>query len=66
MTKRRKVQQTKSLDERMIALAAKLKGEASALLAGAERDALLRKAKLADTCAHITDWLTSPGLQSPK
>jgi hypothetical protein len=26
----------------------------------------LRKARQAETAAHINDWLTSPGLQPPK
>jgi hypothetical protein len=29
------------------------------------REALLRKARQAETAAHIDDWLRSPGLQPP-
>jgi len=31
-----------------------------------ERDALLRKARQAETAANIDEWLDSPGLQPPK
>jgi hypothetical protein len=30
-----------------------------------ERDKLLRKARQAETAAHIHEWLSSPGLQPP-
>jgi len=30
------------------------------------REALLRKARQADTAAHIDNWLRSPGLQPPQ
>ncbi|WP_409190343.1 hypothetical protein [Bradyrhizobium sp. RDM4] len=63
--RQRKVVQTVALEERVASLAAKLKKQAAQLPAGAEREALLRKARLADIGAHLTDWLTSPGLQTP-
>nr|WP_247547688.1 hypothetical protein [Bradyrhizobium sp. 177] len=66
MTERRRVKQTHSLEERLDELATRYKEQASTLPAGAEREALLRKARLGNTGAHISDWLTSPGLQSPK
>ena len=44
----------------------RLKDLANQLPAGAERDSLLRRARLAETSAHISDWLKSPGLQAPK
>ncbi|MGY4350118.1 hypothetical protein ACVWXM_006611 [Bradyrhizobium sp. GM7.3] len=66
MTERRRVKQAYSLEERLAELATRYKEQASALPAGAEREALLRKARLANTGAHISDWLISPGLQSPK
>jgi hypothetical protein len=31
-----------------------------------ERDDVLRKARQADTAAHLDDWANSPGLQAPK
>ncbi|MCP3442254.1 hypothetical protein [Bradyrhizobium sp. CCGUVB14] len=46
--------------------AAKLKEQASQLPAGAEREALLKQAKIAQTGAHLSDWLRSPGLRPPE
>lgn len=63
---RRRVKQTLSLEERMADLAAKLKEQALQLPAGAEREALLRRARVAETGAHLSDWLRSPGLQPPR
>jgi hypothetical protein len=33
---------------------------------GAERDDMLRKARQAETAAHLDEWVNSPGLQPPK
>jgi hypothetical protein len=33
---------------------------------GPERDALLRKARQMDVASHISEWISSPGLQAPK
>ena len=30
-----------------------------------ERDAVLHKARHNEAAAHLTEWLTSPGLKSP-
>ncbi|WP_354080582.1 MULTISPECIES: hypothetical protein [unclassified Bradyrhizobium] len=46
--------------------AAKLKTMADRLSPGVEREALLKRARIAEIGAHITDWLRSPGLQRPK
>jgi hypothetical protein len=32
---------------------------------GLQREALLRKAKQAETAAHLNEWLSSGGLQNP-
>lgn len=63
---RRKVKQTRSLEERMAEQAAGLRARASQLPAGAERENLLRRASIAETGAHLSSWLQSPGLQPPK
>ncbi|WP_258762383.1 hypothetical protein [Bradyrhizobium arachidis] len=63
--RRRRVTQTRSLEERMAEQAAKLKEQASHLPAGKERDDLLRRAKIAETGSRINDWLSSHGLQPP-
>ena len=64
MTERRRFKQAKSLKERLIAFAEEARGKAK-LVVGAERDELLKKARRADTAAHIDDWVNSPGLQPP-
>ncbi|QOZ73166.1 hypothetical protein [Bradyrhizobium arachidis] len=58
---RRRVIQTRSLEERMAEQATKLKEQASQLPAGAEREALLKRARIAQTGVHLSDWLRSPG-----
>nr|WP_081493090.1 hypothetical protein [Bradyrhizobium yuanmingense] len=66
MTERRqRVKQTRSLEERMAEQAASLKERASKLPPGPDRENLLRQARIAETDAHLSDWLKSPGLQSP-
>ncbi|MET4315891.1 hypothetical protein [Bradyrhizobium sp. RT4b] len=66
MGERRRVKQTRSLEERMAEQAAKLKTMADRLPAGVEREQLLKRARIAEIGAHISDWLRSPGLQPPK
>jgi hypothetical protein len=65
MQRRRWFNQTKSLEERLSEEAKRLRAEAKLLPPGAERDALIRKARQAETGSHMTEWLTSPGLQPP-
>ncbi len=62
---RRHAKQTTSLKDRLEAFAAEAREKAKSV-AGAERDELLKKARRADTAAHIDDWANSPGLQPPK
>lgn len=66
MGERRRMKQTRSLEERMAEQAAKLKTMADRLPAGVEREALLKRATTVETGAHISDWLRSPGLTPPK
>jgi hypothetical protein len=63
---RRRVKQTRSLEERMAELAAELKDQANQLPAGAERERLLRKARFAETGARLSDWVSSSGLRPPE
>ncbi|MCK1475961.1 hypothetical protein IVB27_14355 [Bradyrhizobium sp. 197] len=63
---RRRVKHNLSLEERLGEHATQLKEQAAQLPAGAERERFLRKARLAETGAHLSEWLTSPGLQPPK
>jgi hypothetical protein len=64
---RRKVKHLLSLSDRLSQGAARWRQEAEKLPPGSpERHELERKARQADTAAHVGDWLKSPGLQSPK
>jgi hypothetical protein len=46
--------------------AQKLREEAEKLPRGKEREDLLRRARQAETAAHVNEWLTSAELQPPK
>jgi hypothetical protein len=42
-----------------------LRERAEALPPGQQRDLLLRQARQTETAAHVTEWLSSPGLLPP-
>ncbi|BAR53448.1 hypothetical protein ACVIWV_001992 [Bradyrhizobium diazoefficiens] len=63
---RRRLKQTSSLEERLAEQAHRLREEAKSLPPGFERERAIRKARQAETGAHISEWLNSPGLQPPK
>ncbi|MEY9580937.1 hypothetical protein ABIE88_008513 [Bradyrhizobium diazoefficiens] len=63
---RRHLKQTTSLEERLAEQAQRLRQEAKSLPPGFEREQAIRKARQAETGAHISEWLNSPGLQPPK
>jgi hypothetical protein len=63
---RRRFKQAVSLEERLAEEAKRLREEAKSLPPGAQREALLRKARQAETGSHMSEWLSSPGLQRPK
>jgi hypothetical protein len=65
MKHRRRSQQTTSLKDRRAAYAKEIREKASLLSPGPEKDELLRKARQADTAAHLEDWANSPELQPP-
>jgi hypothetical protein len=65
MQQRRRFNQTESLKDRLAAFAREIREKAEQL-SGPERDALLKKARQADTASHLNDWANSSGLQSPK
>ena len=65
MAKRRRPTQEQSFKDRLVAFAEEARKKAK-LAAGNERDALLRKARQADTAAHLDDWVSSSGLQPPE
>jgi hypothetical protein len=66
MSHRRRVKPTQTLEQRLAVLAQETRAKAEQLKPGAERDALLKKARIAETTAHLSDWVNSPGLQPPK
>jgi hypothetical protein len=66
MTQRRCIKHSTSFEERLAKEAERLKEQAKELPPGKDRELLLRKARQANTAAHITEWLNSPGLQPPK
>jgi hypothetical protein len=65
MLRRRRFKQPQSLEARLAEEAKRLREKAKLLPPGAERDDLIRKARQAETGAHMSEWLTSPGLQPP-
>ena len=65
MMKRRRFKQTIPFKDRLRAFAEDLRQEASRLPAGSEKDAVLKRARRADTAVHLDAWARSRGLQSP-
>jgi hypothetical protein len=63
---RRRIKQTRSLEERLAIEAKRLREEAQLLPPGPVREAALRRARQAETGSHMSEWLRSPGLQQPK
>jgi len=63
---RRRFKQGAPLELRLADQAERLRKEARGTPPGIEREKLLRRARQAETAAHMQEWLTSPGLQPPK
>ena len=66
MAERTRVRQTLSFKDRLFLWAEKTREDANKLRPGPQRDAMLEKARQADTAAHLDDWVNSPGLLPPK
>jgi hypothetical protein len=66
MAERRRAKQQPSLKDRLAAFAEDVRGKASQLRSGPEREDLLKKARQADTAAHLDEWANSPGLRPPE
>jgi hypothetical protein len=64
--KRRRFKQTLSLEERLAEEGKRLREEAKLLQPGAAREALVRRARQAETGSHMSEWLRSPGLRPPE
>ena len=65
MVKRRRFKQTDPVDRSLSEEAERLRKEARGTPPGVERDKLIRRARLAETAAHMREWLSSPGLKAP-
>lgn len=63
---RRQLTPSASLEERLANEAIRLRGEAELLPPGLVRDAVLRKARQAETGSQINAWLKSTDLAAPK
>jgi hypothetical protein len=63
---RRRVKHVASFEDRLAYEAHRFKEQAQALPPGPQRDDLLRKARQAETAAHINKWLKLPSLAAPK
>jgi hypothetical protein len=57
---------SETLEQRLIKEATRLRDEARLLPPGIARESALRKARQAETAAHLTDWLRSPVLKAPE
>jgi hypothetical protein len=66
MGSRRRVRQSSPLEVRLAEEAKSLREQAKKLPHGPQREALLRRARQDEVGAHMTEWLTSPGLQPPE
>ena len=66
VAKRNRRKNPTSTRERLLEAAAEARKQAALLPPGLEQRELLRKAREAETAAHMNDWLTSPGLRPPK
>jgi len=65
--KRRRVKHTSTFEERLAEEAVKFREAAeNQPLGSVARERLLRRARQAETASHISNWLSSPGLQPPK
>jgi hypothetical protein len=63
---RRHFKQTVSLDQRLSDEAQRLRKEAQGTPPGYQREQLIRRARQAETASHMSEWLSSRGLQVPK
>ncbi|QPF88348.1 hypothetical protein IC762_30460 [Bradyrhizobium genosp. L] len=65
MKRRKRIKQIETLEERLAHQADELRERAKAMPAGVEKEALLKRARQAETGAHLSEWLRSPGLRPP-
>jgi hypothetical protein len=63
MQRRRSIPNT--FEDNIATEKAKLEAQLASLKPGPRWDALRKKIRQLDTASHMSDWLKSPGLQSP-
>jgi cell division protein FtsB len=61
--RRRSVPHT--FEENIAAEKAKLEAQLAQLKSGPEMDAIRKKIRRLETASHMSEWLSSPGLQTP-
>ena len=66
MRRRQRFKQGAPLEQRLVSKAKRLREQARLLPPGVTRETALRKARQAETAAHLSDWLRSPGLKAPE
>jgi hypothetical protein len=62
--RRRSVPHT--FEDRIAAEKAKLEAQVAKLRPGPQMDELLKKIRQLETAAHMSEWLSSPGLRPPE
>ena len=62
MQERQRFKPIEPLDNRLSEVAGRLRKEARGTPPGVERDRLIRRARLAETASHMSEWLSSKGL----
>ena len=63
MQRRRSVPHT--FEENIAAEKAKLEAQIAQLKPGPQMDAVLKKVRQLEMASHLSEWLSSPGLQAP-
>ncbi|WP_082077133.1 hypothetical protein [Bradyrhizobium sp. LTSPM299] len=63
---RRKRSTPHTLEDYLAAEKAQIEAQISVLPMCEEKAALLKKIRQIETASHMNEWLSSPGLQSPK
>jgi hypothetical protein len=66
MGEHQRIKHFATFDQRLAEEADRVREHAWKLKHGPEREQLLRKARQAETAAHISEWINSPGLQPPR
>jgi hypothetical protein len=54
-----------TFDDNIAAAKSKLETQLAKLKPGPEMDALRKKIRQLETASHMSEWLSSPGLQAP-